>query len=124
MLWRRSPYLWLPGNYREKNSMKFIFEVLLDPGFTAEEYAQNWVKASEIIQQNPGANGTYLHRDLNWPDRLLAIAHWDSREARDEKDDNKSELVRTILAEHAKKCQINVIGEFDEPEWSVCLKKP
>ena len=101
--------------------MKFIFEVLLKPGFTAEEYAQNWVKASKIIQQNPGAKGTYLHRDLNRPDRLLAIAHWDSRTARDKKDDNKSMLVRAILAEHAKKCDINIIGEFDEPEWSVNL---
>ena len=31
--------------------MKFIFEVKLNPGFSAEEYAANWVEASRIIQQ-------------------------------------------------------------------------
>ena len=99
--------------------MKFIFEVILQPGFSAEEYARNWVRASEIIQQTPGARGTRLHRDLNDPGRLLAIASWESREARDQKDDSKSKLVREILAEHARKCEINVIGEFDDPEWEV-----
>ena len=99
--------------------MKFIFEVLLNPGFSADEYAANWVKASEIIQQTPGARGTRLHRDLNQPNRLLAIAEWESREARDQKNDNASELVREILAEHSRKCEIRVIGEFDDPEWVV-----
>ena len=98
--------------------MKFIFEVILT-GMTAEEYAENWVKASEIIQQNPGARGTRLHRDLNNPDRLLAIATWESREHRHQKNDAKDKLVRDILAEHALKCEINVIGEFDDPEWEV-----
>ncbi len=98
--------------------MKFIFEVILT-GMTAEEYAANWVKASEIIQQNPGARGTRLHRDLNNPDRLLAIASWESREARHLKDDEKSKIVRDILSEHALTCEINVIGEFDDPEWVV-----
>ncbi len=99
--------------------MKFIFEVLVKPGFTVEEYAENWLRASEIIQQTPGARGTRLHRDLNNPNRLLAIASWESREARDQKDDSRSETVRKILAEHAQKCVITVIGEFDEPDWEV-----
>ena len=38
--------------------MKFIFEVIVKPGFTAEQYATNWIRASEIIQQTPGALGT------------------------------------------------------------------
>lgn len=99
--------------------MKFIFEVIVKPGFTVEEYAENWVKASEIIQQTPGARGTRLHRDMNNPNRLLAIANWESREARDQKDDSKSKLVREILAEHYAKCDINVIGEFEEADWEV-----
>lgn len=99
--------------------MKFIFEVLLNPGFSAEEYAANWVKASKIIQQTPGARGTRLHRDMNNPNRLLAVASWESREARDHKDDSRSTIVSDILAEHATKCEINVIGEFDDPEWTV-----
>ena len=99
--------------------MKFIFEVRVKPGYTVEEYAEKWLIASEIMQRTPGALGTRLHRDMNDPDRLLAIASWESREARDQKDDDKSEIVRKILAEHAEKCEINILGEFEEPEWEV-----
>ena len=38
--------------------MKFIFEVRVKEGHTAEEYADAWVRASELIQQAPGARGT------------------------------------------------------------------
>ncbi len=99
--------------------MKFIFEVRVKPGFTVEEYAQGWVEASEIIQQTPGARGTYLHRKIGEPDKVLAIAHWDSKADRDAKDDSRSEKVKAILAKHAKVCEVTVIGEFDEPEWQV-----
>lgn len=99
--------------------MKFIFEVRVKPGFTVEEYAQGWVEASEIIQQTPGARGTYLHRKIGEPDKVLAIAHWDSKADRDAKDDSRSEKVKAILARHAKVCEVTVIGEFDEPEWQV-----
>lgn len=97
--------------------MKFIFEVRVKPGFTVEEYAQGWVEASEIIQQTPGARGTYLHRKIGEPDKVLAIAHWDSKADRDAKDDSRSGKVKAILAKHAKVCEVTVIGEFDEPEW-------
>lgn len=99
--------------------MKFIFEVRVKPGFTVEEYAQGWVEASEIIQQTPGARGTYLHRKIGEPDKVLAIAHWYSKAHRDAKDDSRSEKVKAILAKHAKVCEVTVIGEFDEPEWQV-----
>ncbi|NHN36985.1 antibiotic biosynthesis monooxygenase [Pseudomaricurvus alcaniphilus] len=99
--------------------MKFIFEVIVKPGFTVEEYAANWLVASEIMQRAPGALGTRLHRDLNNPNRLLAIASWESKSARDQKDDERDATVRRILAEHHAKCEINIIGEFDEPEWQV-----
>ena len=99
--------------------MKFIFEVRVKPGYTVEEYAENWIRASEIIQQSPGARGTRLHRKIGEPDTLLAIASWESKEARDAKDDRRDELVRRILEKHAEKCEITVIGEFEEPEWVV-----
>ncbi|MFA5496263.1 MAG: antibiotic biosynthesis monooxygenase [Porticoccaceae bacterium] len=99
--------------------MKFIFEVRLKPGFTAEEYAANWVKASEVIQRTVGAQGTRLHRTVDKPDTLLAIASWENKAARDAKDDRRDEMVRRILEEHAEKCEITVIGEFEEPEWEV-----
>lgn len=99
--------------------MKFIFEVRLKPGFSAEEYAANWVRASEVIQRTTGACGTRLHRKIGDPDTLLAIASWESKAARDAKDDRRDETVRRILEEHSQKCEIVVIGEFEEPEWVV-----
>jgi len=99
--------------------MKFLFEVRVKPPYTADEYADAWVRASEIIQQAPGARGTYLHRRIGDPHRLLAIAHWDSKAARDAKDDRRDATVRAILEKHAETCEINVIGEFDDPAWQV-----
>ena len=37
--------------------MKFIFEVRIREGYRAEDYADAWVRASELIQQAPGARG-------------------------------------------------------------------
>jgi quinol monooxygenase YgiN len=99
--------------------MKFIFEVRMKPGYKVDEYADAWVQASEVIQQTPGALGTRLHRKIGQPDVLLAIASWESKSARDAKDDDRDELVRSILEKHARNCEITVIGEFEEPEWEV-----
>ncbi len=99
--------------------MKFVFEVRMKKGYTVEEYAAAWVEASRIIQQAPGALGTYLHRKIGEPDTLLAIAHWQSKALRDAKDDRRSETVRKILEKHARTCEISVIGEYEEPEWQV-----
>lgn len=97
--------------------MKFIFEVEMRPGHSVEEYARVWCETSELIQQSAGALGTYLHRSLNDPHKLLAIAHWTSKAARDSKHD--SATVREILERHAHICDVRIIGEFDEPEWQV-----
>ncbi|HCT39920.1 MAG TPA: antibiotic biosynthesis monooxygenase [Moraxellaceae bacterium] len=99
--------------------MKFIFLVRMKPGYTVAEYADAWVRASKIIQQTPGAKGTYLHRKIGSPDTLLAIAHWESKAYRDAKDDRSSDTVRAILEKHAQNCDITVVGEFEEPEWEV-----
>lgn len=91
----------------------------MKPGYTVDEYADAWVRASRIIQRTPGARGTYLHRKIGDPTTLLAIATWDSKAHRDAKDDRRDDTVRAILDRHAKTCAITVIGEFDEPQWSV-----
>lgn len=97
----------------------FIFEVTVRPGFTVEEYAQGWVEASRIIQENEGAQGTFLHRRIGHPDKVLAIAHWRSKEDRDRKDDSRSARVKAILDRHAKWCDVELIGEYEEPDWQV-----
>lgn len=97
--------------------MKFIFRVHIQPGHTAEEYAQAWVKASEIIQRATGARGTRLHRRIGKPGELLAIASWESKAHRDAAPQDPQ--VRAILAEAAEYVRIELIGEYEEPEWVV-----
>lgn len=104
--------------------MKFIFEVRMKPGYTADEYADAWVRASRIIQRTPGARGTYLHQRIGDPTTLLAIATWESKAHRDARNDRRDETVRAILDKHAETCEVTVIGEFDEPRWSVLPGQP
>lgn len=99
--------------------MHFIFEVYLHPGYTAEQYAEAWVRASRIIQQAQGACGTRLHRKIGNPQVLLAIATWESKLARDAMESSQMEKVREIIAEQQPFVDINFIGEFEAPEWQV-----
>lgn len=99
--------------------MIFVFEVHVKPGHTAEAYADAWVRASEIIQQAPGARGTRLHRRIGDPSKLLAIASWDSKADRDAMEADPSAQVRRIIAEQAEFVDVCVIGEFEDPDWVV-----
>ena len=101
--------------------MYFIFEVKIRPGHQAEQYADAWVRASRIIQRAPGARGTRLHRKIGADDTLIAIAQWDSKGVRDEADTwlrDDAEL-RSILAEASRHADITILGEFEDPEWTV-----
>ncbi|MFO7553528.1 MAG: antibiotic biosynthesis monooxygenase [Haliea sp.] len=99
--------------------MHYIFEVTLKPGYSAEQYADAWIRASEIIQRAPGAQGTRLHRKIGDPSRLLAIATWESKAARDAMEAVLPDEVQEIIAEQVPHVEINLIGEFDAPEWTV-----
>lgn len=99
--------------------MIFVFEVTVRPGYSAEAYADAWVRASEIIQRAPGARGTRLHRKIGDDNTLLAIASWDSKARRDAMESNPSAEVRRIIAEQAEFVDIRVIGEFEDPDWVV-----
>lgn len=99
--------------------MFFIFEVLIKPGYKAEQYADAWVRASQIIQQAAGAQGTRLHRKIGDPNVLLAIAKWESKIQRDAMEAQHVEKVRKIIREQAEFVDIVIIGEFEEPEWQV-----
>ncbi len=99
--------------------MLFIFEVRVKPGYSAEQYADAWVRASEIIQRAPGARGTRLHRKIGDPNVLIAIASWDSKARRDAMEHRPDQRVQEIIAEQARFCDIRVIGEFEDPEWVV-----
>lgn len=99
--------------------MIFVFEVRIRPGYSAERYAEAWVRASEIIQRAPGARGTRLHRKPGEPDVLLAIASWESKEARDAAEAERDPRVQAIFDEQSEHVDIRVIGEFDDPGWIV-----
>ncbi|WP_285259558.1 antibiotic biosynthesis monooxygenase family protein [Halopseudomonas bauzanensis] len=99
--------------------MKYIFEVHIKEGHRAEDYADAWVRASEIIQQAPGARGTELHRKIGDPDRLIAIASWDSKAQRDAMEGQHDPTVAAIIKSAAPFCEIHPIGEFEDPEWVV-----
>lgn len=99
--------------------MLFIFEVHIHPGYTAEQYADAWVRASELIQQAPGARGTRLHRKIDDDSVLLAIASWESRDQRNAMESSQPRAVRDIIAEQAEFVDVVVIGEFEDPAWEV-----
>ena len=99
--------------------MIYVFEVGIRPGYTAEAYADAWVRASEIIQSAPGARGTRLHRKIGDPGVLLAIASWESKMDRDAMESAPSATVRRIIEGEAAFVDIRVIGEFEDPEWIV-----
>lgn len=91
----------------------------MKPGFSAEAYADAWVRASRIIQSAPGARGTRLHRKIGRPDALLAIASWESKPLRDRAEDERDPRVQAILDSLADVVEIRVVGEFEDPEWVV-----
>jgi len=99
--------------------MKFLFEVRIKPGHTAEEYADAWVRVSRILQRAPGARGTRLHRKIGDPHVLLAIASWDSKASRDAMERRRDPEVAALLEEAAEHCDVEIIGEFEDPEWVV-----
>ena len=98
--------------------MHYIFEVHIDPDadYTAEDYADAWVRASRYIQQAPGAQGTRLHRKVDDPNVLLAIATWESKAARDAMESDPPAEVARIIAEQTPYVSIKSIGEFEAPE--------
>ncbi len=99
--------------------MKYLFEVHIKDGHTAEEYAEAWVRASEIIQRAHGARGTALHRKMDDANVLIAIAEWDSQEDRDAMEGQHNPEVDAIIRGAAHLCDIRPLGEFEDPEWVV-----
>ena len=99
--------------------MHYIFQVRLKPGYSAEQYAQAWIRASTYIQAAPGALGTRLHRKIGDPSTLLAIATWESGEARAAMESNPPAEVASIIAEQTPYVDIEFLGEFEAPQWEI-----
>ena len=99
--------------------MLYLFTVTVAEGYSAEQYADAWVRASRLIQQAPGARGTRLHRKLDDPRVLLAIASWASKAHRDAMEADPPAAVKAIIAAEAPFVTIELIGAFDDPAWEV-----
>lgn len=100
--------------------MFYMFAVhITDPDYSAEQYADAWVRTSEYIQRAPGARGTRLHRKIDDPNTLLAIASWDSKAARDAMEADPPEEIAAIIATQSPYVRIEFLGEFESPEWEV-----
>jgi len=103
--------------------MKYIFEIHIKPNYTIEEYVSAWKRGSDIIQQlSPGAEGTRLYRKRGEDNTLLAIATWESKEARDSAMNNLSRIddqTRRIVDRHKDLADLTPIGAFDDTEWVV-----
>ena len=99
--------------------MHYLFEVTAKPGYTVEQYAEAWVRASELFQQAPGAQGTRLHRKIGDEHTALAIATWESKAARDASPGSLLGAVQDIIESQTPSVEIRFIGEFEAPEWEV-----
>jgi hypothetical protein len=99
--------------------MHFIFEVHIKEGYRAEDYAAIWVRASKLIQRSPGARGTRLHRKIGDPSVLLAIATWESKEARDNMEAELAQEIADLIDAQSDYVDLRLIGEFEAPEWEV-----
>ncbi len=99
--------------------MHFIFEVHIKPGYSAEQYADAWVRASKLIPVSYRAQGTRLHRKIDQPNTLLAIASWESKQARDNMESNADKRIAAIISEQAEFVDVVLIGEYESPEWEV-----
>jgi heme-degrading monooxygenase HmoA len=99
--------------------MRYVFLVRIKPGHRAEDYAEAWVRASELIQRAPGARGTRLHRKIGDPNTLLAIATWDSKTQRDAMEAQHDPEIAAIIRSAAPFVEVEPLGEFEEPEWEV-----
>lgn len=62
-------------------TFRYVFEARVRPGCSEEQYIDAWRAGSDVIQREPGALGTRLHRKE--PGILVAIATWESKAARD-----------------------------------------
>lgn len=62
---------------------RFVFQVRLRPG-EEKPFVEAWQNSSLAIQHMPGARGTRLHRKLGEERVYVAIAEWESKEARDQ----------------------------------------
>ncbi len=100
-------------------SFRFIFETRVRPG-EDEAFIRNWHDFSVPIQKYPGARGTRLHTKRGEEHVYIAIAEWNSREAREaamaDIRKNESDLAQQANAgrQNEDYGEVTVLAEVDE----------
>lgn len=77
--------------------IRFVFQARLKPGCTEQQYIDAWRRGSQLVQVLPGARGTIMHRSLDYSNTYMAIATWDSKEARDSAMYELGQMDQSIL---------------------------
>jgi hypothetical protein len=95
---------------------RFVFMIRFRSEEDLQDYMRLWRDSSEIIQdESPGARGTKLHRLEGDVPAVLAIAEWESREARDRAFAALSEKYPPDhLVFQRGKGEVTIIGHADE----------
>ena len=103
--------------------MLFVFKIRIKQDRSPEEYVEDWMDKSRVIQRMEGERGTLLYRAVGDSHTLLAITEWDSKEARDRAMANlrNNPYTSTIIDHDPEFGEFFLVGEFAETEWSVIL---
>lgn len=62
---------------------RYVWKIKLNDDVKEEDFLRFWRDSSSIIQEYPGAKGTHMHKVRGEDRTYLAIAEWESIEARD-----------------------------------------
>ena len=97
--------------------MIYIFEVELTQGIEFRQYLAAWKRGSEVIQKSAGARGIRLYQKIGEQNKLLNIAHWDSKMSREmamEALRHADAATHMLLHKHHDFGKVTVIGSYDE----------
>lgn len=100
-------------------SFRFVFEIKVRPG-EDEEFIKNWREGSKPIQEYPGALGTRLHKKRGEDHTYVAIAEWESLEARqaaiEDIERGESDRAKRVREwdRNEDHGEVTVIGNLDE----------
>lgn len=105
-------------------SFRFVFEIAVRPG-EDESFIEHWHEGSRAIQEYPGAQGTRLHKKCGEAHSFVAIAEWESWQARQAamEDIERGESERAqrvkVWGQNEDYGAVAVLGELNEIDASM-----
>ena len=100
-------------------AFRYVFEIKVRPG-EDEEFIKHWREGSKPIQEYPGARGTRLYKKRGEDHTYIAIAEWESLEARKaamkEIKEGKTERAKRVKVwgDNEDFGEVTILGELDE----------